>query len=251
MTNEFAFLSPGNYRSTTLDCAQALKLNNSNVKAYYRSSTALYQLDQIDKAQNACEKGLFLDPENKPLKDNLSRITARKATLEKVAARKKEDENIRRRKELVLRTALMARTIRMRKTEKAPDMEDAHVHLEPDPLSPASAVVFPCLLLYPLDAQSDFIQQFHETNTINDHLKYILPLPWDTSSVYKINSVVCYMETSTGGLIQVGKKMSLLSILSGGQVEVVDELVKIFVIPKEKSQAWLEEFKYRKNPTGS
>lgn len=240
----------GNYKSTTLDCAQALKLNPNNIKAYFRSSTALFRLDKLDEAQNACEKGLYLDPANKPLNDNLSEISARRSVLEKVAARRKEEENVRQRKELVLRTALMARNIRLRKTDKAPDMEDAHICLDPDPLSPASSLVFPCIFLYPTDAQSDFIKSFHETNTITDHLQYILPLPWDTAAAYKINSILCYMET-TSGLIQVGKKMSLHDILSGGKVEIVDELVKIFVVPKERSQAWIQEFKQKKGLTGS
>jgi hypothetical protein len=37
-----------------------------------------------------------------------------------------------------------------------------------------------------------------------------------------------------------------LQILSGGKVEVVDELVKIFVVPLSKTGAFIAEMKARK-----
>ncbi|KAI5310508.1 hypothetical protein KEM55_006114 [Ascosphaera atra] len=235
-----------NYRSTTLDCAQALKINPRNVKAYYRSSTALFRLDKLDEAEDACNRGLALDPENKSLKLNAEKITKRKAYVAELAAKKKKEEDERNRKALTLKTALRARMIRTRETAQPPDLEDAVMHLEPDPLSPQSSVVFPCVFLYPLEAQSDFIKAFHETQTIADHLAYIFPLPWDTKGEYTPEKVDCYMETVTGGLIKAGKKLSLLRILSGGKVEVVDDIVTINVVPIAKASRFIEEFKARK-----
>ena len=54
------------------------------------------------------------------------------------------------------------------------------------------------------------------------------------------------METVTGGLIKVGKKLPLLQVLSGGKVEVVDELVRIIVVPRGKTAKFVEDFKARK-----
>ena len=131
-------------------------------------------------------------------------------------------------------------------TTQPPDMEDARIHLSPDAVSPESALVFPVILLYPLHAQSDFIKAFSETDTIPQHLEYIFPLPWDNSHEYTIGNVEFYMETITGGLIKVGKNMSLLRVLSGGKVEVVDGLVKINILLKDKASKWIEEIKARK-----
>jgi hypothetical protein len=97
-----------------------------------------------------------------------------------------------------------------------------------------------------MDAQSDFIKGFSELHSIVDHLEYIFPLPWDTKKEYTINNVECFMQTVTGGLIKAGKKLPLLQILSGGKVEVVDELVKIFVVPLSKTGAFIAEMKARK-----
>lgn len=236
-----------NYRSTTLDCAQALKVNPRNVKAYYRSSLALLSLDKIAEATDTVARGLAIDPDNKSLQQVSEKITARKAVLDKITARKQKEEETKEKEKQLLNTALQARSIRVRRTEAKPDMEDAKIALTPDPLSPESTLVFPVMVLYPMDAQTDFIKAFSEMDCINDHLEYLLPLPWDTKQEYRSATVVdCYMETVTGGLIKVGKKLPLLQVLSGGKVEVVDELVRIVVVPRGKTERFVEEFKARK-----
>ncbi|EED21120.1 TPR repeat protein [Talaromyces stipitatus ATCC 10500] len=235
-----------NYRSTTLDCAQALKVNPRNVKAHYRSSMALLALDKLAEATDTVTRGLAIDPDNKSLHQVSEKICARKSILDKIAARKAAEEETKRKEKQLLSTALQARTIRVRRTDAKPDMEDAKIALTPDPLSPESTLVFPVMFLYPMDAQTDFIKAFGEMDCINDHLEYLLPLPWDMKQEYQLETVNCYMETITGGLIKVGKKLPLLQVLSGGKVEVVDELVKIVVVPKGKEKRFIEEFKARK-----
>ena len=175
-----------------------------------------------------------------------SKIAERKDYVERLAAKRKAEEEAMRKQKMVLSTALRARQIRTRKTNQPPEMEDAGIKLVPDPLSPESTVEFPAVFLYPMDAQSDFIKAFSEMHSIADHLDYIFPLPWDTKKEYSINNVDCFMETVTGGLIKAGKKVPLLQILSGGKVEVVDELVTVFVVPTSKSSAFISEMKARK-----
>lgn len=53
------------------------------------------------------------------------------------------------------------------------------------------------------------------------------------------------METINGGLIKVGKNMSLLGILGAKKVEVVDGVVKVNVLLKGKAGKWIEEVKAR------
>lgn len=235
-----------NYRSTTLDCASALKLNPKNVKAFYRSSTALYALDKIPEAQDAAVRGLTLDPENKPLQQTAAKINERKAALDRIAAKKKAEADNLQKETQLLSVALKARQIRTRKTAQPPEMEDATIRLTPDPLSPESTLEFPAVLLYPVDAQSDFIKGFSEMTSVVDHLEYIFPLPWDEKKEYTIDNVECFMETVSGGLIKAGKKLPLLQILSGGKVEVVDELVTIYVVPLSKTGRFIAEMKARK-----
>lgn len=113
-------------------------------------------------------------------------------------------------------------------------------------LDPSSTLSFPVILLYPTHSQSDFIKACSEKEKLAEHLDYIFPLPWDEKHEFTPESVEAYMETSAGGLIKVGKKMSLGKVLGSGKPEIIDGLVTISVVPKALSAGWIEEFKKRK-----
>lgn len=169
------------------------------------------------------------------------KVHAERNRKEGVERKKREQEKI------TLAAALKARGIRLQGSQKPPDLEDATIHLSPDPLSPKSMLVFPVILLYPTHAQSDMIKKFAEKDPIIDHLSYIFPLPWDNKGEYKVASVDCYMDTISGGMIKVGKKLSLLQALTSGKTEIVDGLVRINVVPTALAGRWIEEVKKRKS----
>ncbi|EHK99413.1 putative Hsp70/Hsp90 co-chaperone CNS1 [Glarea lozoyensis 74030] len=186
------------------------------LKNYRQSAKALLALGKIEEADDACAKGLSVDEGNVALKGVAREII-------------KKNEEITRRKKI-----------------EAEQMEDAKIQLTPDPTDPTSTISFPTILLYPLHLESDFIKAFNELEPISHHLSYILPLPWDLKHEYTPANVECYIETTTGGLLKVGKKATLLKVLTAENVEVVDEVVKIFVVPKAKAPAWIQEFKTKK-----
>ncbi|KPM36422.1 hypothetical protein AK830_g10158, partial [Neonectria ditissima] len=150
------------------------------------------------------------------------------------------------RRAMLLKAALRARNIPTRTTAQPPDMEDARLELVPDADDPRSTLSFPAVLLYPLHLESDFIKAFNETQTLEDHLAYVFPLPWDREGAYTPAGVECYVETSEGGLLKMGKRLSLLKVLGTGKVEVVDEVVRIFVVPRAKADAWVKEHKAKR-----
>lgn len=235
-----------NFRSCTQDCASALRINGKNLKAFYRSAKALLALSKITEADDACARGLAVDPDNKSLQAVAKEIIKKNELA--AAAKKKglEREARRRQEEITLKAALKARGIKTRKTAQPPEMEDAKIELLPDPIDPSSTLSFPAVLLYPLHLESDFIKSFNETEILGDHLSYIFPLPWDKERLYTPSGVECYMETVTGGLVKVGRKVSLLKVLSSGNIEIVDEVVKMFVVPKSKADEWVQDFKKKK-----
>lgn len=243
-----AHLGLKNYRSCILDCGAVLRINNKNTKALYRSAKALLALGRIKEADDACAKGLELAGDDKALLVLAGEILKKNEEIE--AKRKKEVERLVREKneERILKTSLAAREITLRMTDKPPEMEDAKIELVPDALDPINSTLsFPVLLLYPLAAESDFIKSFNEMDTVGQHLEYILPLPWDVKGEYRDGKVVeCYVEKKKGSLIKVGRKVTLLKVLSGG--EVVDGVVSIYVVPKQKAAGWIEGWK-RKNVT--
>lgn len=229
-----------------MDCAEVLKINSNNVKAYYRSASALLALEKVHEAIDVCYRGLQIDPTNTALQKLSDKVQAR-VKVKNAQDQKKRAEAARlRREKAVLYAAIKSRNINMRGTAKPPDMDDADIHLSPDPLSPKSTLVFPVILLYPMHNQSDFIKVFAEKDPIVDHLTYIMPLPWDARGEYSVDTVDCYMDTVSGGLVKVGKKKSLLEALSDQKTEVVDGLVKIHVVPTKLALSWIEEVKRKK-----
>lgn len=239
-----------NHRSCWLDCAAALALNPRNLKAWYRGAKALLAVGRVQEASDACAGGLAVDADNGPLAAVARGIEAKvEAAREKAAgeARKKAEAAAR---EAALREALESRNIRVRDSAKPPDMGDARLELVEDAQGEGgeggATLTFPAVLLYPAHYESDFIKAFSERETLMQHFGYVFPLPWDREGEYSANGVECFMETVSGGLVRVGKKVALLKVLSMDNVEVVDGVVKIYVVPKAKAEGWVKEFKEAK-----
>lgn len=245
LTNAFVPFLAENYGSCNRDCAATLRLNPRNVKAWYRSASACLALDKLPEAEDACSRGLDVDAENKALQLLAAKIAKRKSHVAEVERKRQEREERKRREAATLGHALKSRGIPTRSTTKAPEMEDAEVRLA-DPLDAASTLSIPAILLYPLHHQTDLIKSFPEDESVGMHLQYIMPLPWDEGHEYMPETVECYIETISGGLIKAGKKVALLRILASGKIEIVDGLLKIHVLPKAKAAAWIEDFKKNK-----
>ncbi|KAM0699652.1 hypothetical protein Q7P36_000655 [Cladosporium allicinum] len=234
-----------NYGSCNRDCASTLKLNPRNVKAWYRAASSCLALDKLPEALDAAECGLKFDPSSKPLEAIQLRIAKRIQSVADLEKWRKEREERASREKSNLKFALRSRGILTRSTPNPPDMEDSAISLA-DVNDPKSVLSFPVIFLYPLEAQSDFVKACAEDETLGDHLEYILPPPWDQDGEYAPEETECYMETVSGGLIKAGKKLILLKLLSGGKIEVTDDLVKVNVVPKKKAATFIEEFKKRK-----
>lgn len=235
-----------NFRSVWLDCTAALRLDPRNVKAYYRASRALLRVDRVNEAEDLCTRGLAFDAENKALRAVEVDIAKRAEQLDAKRKREEERRATEAHRAMLLKAALSARGIPTRSTAKPPDMEDAKVQLVPDPDDPRSRLAFPALLLYPVHFETDLIKSFEETHSLEDHLGYVFPLPWDKEGAYRLSNVSCYVETRDGSLLKMGKKASLLKMLSTGKVEVVDDVVRIFVLPLDKAHEWIVKFKEQK-----
>ncbi|ROW04526.1 hypothetical protein VMCG_04994 [Cytospora schulzeri] len=235
-----------NHRSCWLDCAAALNLNPRNVKAWYRSARALLAVGRVEEADDACAGGLSVDGDNVALRAVARDIIARaEEQTRRIEAENRAKATVQRRAAF-LYGALRARGIKVRRSNRPPDMGDAKLELVPDPEDVKSTLSFPTVILYPTHLESDFIKAFNERESLMQHFGYVFPLPWDKEGEYSANNVECFMETMTGGLVKVGKKVQLVKVLCLDSVEVVDGVVKIFVVPKAKAEAWVKEFKAAK-----
>lgn len=204
-------------------------------------------MGRVAEAGDACAGGLSVDAGNAALRAVREEVAAKAAE----QARRAEAEGARRREErrraAALRAALEARGVRVRRTARPPDMGDARLEFVEDPEDPAGGTLsFPAVILYPAHLESDFIKAFSERESLMQHFGYVFPLPWDKEGEYSAGGVECFMETAAGGLVKVGKKVPLLKALSLDSVEVVDGVVRIYVVPRAKAAAWVGEFKAAK-----
>lgn len=253
LTNRaLANLNLQNYGACVRDCGAALRLNNKNVKAYYRSASALLALDKIVDAQDAINYCLSVDPENKPAEALAAKIDARKDYLAKLAKQRREREEREKRELVTLQWGLKARGYAVKMTANRPaDVEDAQLSLE-DPLDASSELTLPVLLLYPTAGQTDLLKAVSENHALQQHLNYILPLPWDEKAEFGDGdgaAVDLFADTVSGGMVKVGKKVPLREVLAGGKVVIADGLWRVYVVPKAKVGGWIEEVKKRKGRT--
>ncbi|KAH8765498.1 hypothetical protein F5883DRAFT_604856 [Diaporthe sp. PMI_573] len=235
-----------NYRSCWLDCGAALRLNPRNVKAWYRSARALLAVGRVQEADDACAGGLSVDGDNASLRAVARDIVARAEELDRQAQAAAGEKRTLQRRAQFLAGALKERNITVRASKTPPDMGDARLELVPDPEDLNSTLSFPAVLLYPVHYESDFIKAFNEREALVQHFGYVFPLPWDREGEYGANTVECFMETAAGGLVKVGKKVPLVKVLSLDSVEVVDGVVKIYVVPRGKADSWVKSFKETK-----
>ncbi|KAI4212018.1 MAG: hypothetical protein LQ351_005200 [Letrouitia transgressa] len=260
-----------NYRSTLNDTSHVLTFFPRNIKAHYRSALALLALQRLPEAHDICTRGIALtsppspslpsssttttttDPpptsrQQAPFLVLLSHISAAQSDAQaKSIAHAARSARLLQEKR-TLHAALLARGIKTCSTPKPPDLEDAAVHLSPDPVDPSSELRFPVLFLYPLHSQSDFAKSVSEKEVLGVLWEEeMLPLPWDERAEYRAKEVEMYAEkeSSGKGMVKVGRRATVLGFLGDGKVEVVDGMVRVFMVPKARAREWVESMKAR------
>ncbi|KAG0232055.1 hypothetical protein BGW42_008488 [Actinomortierella wolfii] len=236
-----------NYRRVLTDCAAALKLNPKNVKALYRSAKALAALEMYPEAIDCCEHALVNEPDNKLVQEEKKRIQAEYDVKEAKRKAKEERERKIREQKLKIEGALEKRGI---KTASTPGYTKNHPH-DIQLNDETGEISIPTFFLYPEHNESDFVQAFHEHDTVGEQLAEIFyePAPWDPQHKYRPETVEIYFETEDAGgnvgLMKVGLKVKLITILKHQKHVLKDQLARLIVVPKEDSQwkkDWLAKY---------
>jgi len=252
----------GNYRSSLLDCRLALKDMPNHFKAIDRAVECCIKLNRHKECMEWCDKGLevikseSLD-EEKLKKMQSSRAQAEKRFREAERNKRKEEAAIKKAKaeEQKLISAIQSRGIQIKRTS-APKQEETNslVNMSDiEPCHPAAlqkkvklmtiennnVLVWPVLFLYPEYGETDFIEEFTELNTINDHLELMFdqsePAPWDKDRKYSSSkNINVYFEDARcearPKLVHVDTNMSLLSVLSSTEYPGVTAGTPAFVL---------------------
>ncbi|KAI9102803.1 hypothetical protein DFS34DRAFT_610615 [Phlyctochytrium arcticum] len=239
-------LELGNYRRALNDCAEAIKRDTTNVKAYYRSVKAFAALDKIVEALEFCRRGLEVDPENTALESEQEKLEKRAVVLQKKKEREERAAMEERAREVLLSRHIKSLGInvvssRMSVSDQSkasftqllqPLQGDHKVTIAED-----GSFAWPVTFVYPEHAQTDLIASFHEDDTLHDHLQIMFGderPPWDTASTYVPDNIQVFFEAEKDNepkrLLRVGNKIPLSAILQHPEYKVVDGMCHFIVL---------------------
>jgi hypothetical protein len=182
-------LKKRNFREVRKDCLEALRLEPTNIKAWYRAAKAMFSLKKYKECGKFAMGGLRADRRNQPLRRLLrdaARLEAERAEAERAAAFQREAEAV----EAELLEAAIGRSgarivpylfESMGKYGVAPSLEGE---------GETARLQWPLLLLYDEHSQSDILQSVDSDTLLNDVIATVLPeggpfAPWDEERAYE------------------------------------------------------------------
>lgn len=257
-----------NYRRCINDCKSALMLDATHAKSAFRAGKAYLATDHIGEAVEILKYAQTLFPESKDpasrpvqaqaIDSLLETVLKRQSHLEMVEAKRKAAAELKETKFRNLQASLDAHnfTVLMTSSKHNDEEEndnkllpnDSKISLQ-DPLNPASTLFLPLLFLYPLEMQSDIVQQAEADSILSDHIAQLFESnpPWfqlnpeKHSRDYAVKNLVVYAQTRAGGLVKVGKDSSIDKVLSlkSPQIPIIDGVARFYIVPKNRAQEWL------------
>ncbi|KAK2725236.1 hypothetical protein QYM36_001623, partial [Artemia franciscana] len=218
----------GNYRSSLSDCQEAVKLKKDYKKAILRAAQCCQKLSRFEEGNEWCDRGLTLDRTD----EQLIQIRAQLAKEKSIKDRDRRKADIAERKlqasHKTILAAIKNRGIQVHGDLSMESLEPCHpaainkgVHLEGETL------VWPVLFMYPEYGETDFIAEFHENTTFQDHLQVIFgpesePAPWDAEKKYTVDKLRVYFEDrKTNTLLHVPLIKRLNEILTNQRYCVI------------------------------
>lgn len=236
-----------NYRRCIEDCKRAMQIDELNVKACFRAGQAFLAVDRLEEARKILEYGLSKDAENKPIRDTLAEVERKELLIEEQSKKKKRLADEKKLIEQNLSLAIKLRGIEVIHSLRPTEFLDGAVLKLEDPMDVESQLVFPAMILYPTIDEFDYVAEVGELTEPADLLRMLLDRPkeWFADPKRKnfnLKSLQCYLETSTGGLVKIGKKAAINSALMAEKVKapLFDNGLRLYVVPKEEFEDWVQ-----------
>ena len=223
------------------DCEAALKINPKNIKACFRMASALISLNKLDEAEEACKLGLTFTTEKSHFELLLKRIINKRATKSELKKYEQEMVVVRQLEKEFLDSILSQRGVKRRETDAKPDLGKGKLKFIQNSLDSTNDLGIPMMVFYPIHEKVDLIEQFNETGNLEECMETVFPLPWDMKDQYTTETVAGFLETWEGNVIQWPEGLTLEYFLYGSenrQVEIVDDHLKMYLVPKKKIRAW-------------
>lgn len=248
----------GNYGKAVADCRRALQLQPMNAKHWYRAARAMSEISKLEEAKACIENARQLLPTHTQIEALEKKIVEKIATRDRRLREMKEREEKEKLEKRKLAIATQARGFNVRGGFKRPDGRGLEFE---EPGNVATQLTIPIVAVYytegadlsrtgqPGGPESDLVERVPESATVGDTLREVLsvPLPWDQRKDFAmLAGVEVYAETETSGLVKAGVKVSLLELLGGGKVVLVDGVLALYIVPKRLNKTFIEAWKKQK-----
>lgn len=280
-----------NYGMVLKDCSAALEINPESVKAFFRSSKALFALKRFVEAIDCCDHALLHDAKNEEVKKLRTQIEKKKGEEERKEKEKIERERREKEIKLTLNKAFLARGLWIETSTKPPE-NPTPVHFDPESIKGTQSandipltqntwrspdpirtpIVFPVIFFYPQYRQSDMISHFHEDTTLQAHLEMMFSgsvetrMPWDSKGDYIHTKLNLIATTKQKRILRIGKGLTLREAIDqcardpdpstqqqrDGMI-LQDGCLSFFIFPKggEAEKEWITNFKAERDSTSS
>ena len=210
-----------NWGHVRKEATRALAFEESNVKAWYRLAKAHQGLQQWEQAGDAIDRGLGYDPENRELRKLQTLLTerVRKARQQRQQRERARAERVAKVKEvwrhakesnIKLGRVNLVSTVTDDEEDDDEQQDEArwHQHLPNSGALPrkiSGEWYWPCMFLYPSHRQSDFVQEFAESDMLAVRMAQMFPeledsptgetsMPWDFNNEFVCSNLAVYFE---------------------------------------------------------
>jgi len=219
----------GNNRTALNDATQALKHKPDHMKALLRCATSCFDLEKYDDCVTWCDTGLKIDETEKKLIDLKKKSAHQKKQQERDTRKNDMRERKTNNKQQQLIDAIQERRIniesssgRMSKSQAVERLvlrDNGSPHNGKLYLDQNNMLHWPVYFLYPQYSKSDFIEDFNENNTFEDHVGLMFGegyVPeWDKQQQYVPQNIEVYFEDQERNkLILVDGTLTLREVLS-------------------------------------
>ncbi|XP_052685420.1 tetratricopeptide repeat protein 4-like [Crassostrea angulata] len=215
-----------NYRSALQDAIIARKFKPDHMKAIVRGAQCCMEMKKYAEASLWSDLGLAIEETNTVLLE----IRQKAEKLRSIQEKEKRKEEAKERKELAehkkLITAIKSRGIRL--AGLADKGYDPLLFTNVELHNPSGAKVYvdaentlhwPVLFMYPEHTQTDYIEDFNENHTFEDHIFHMFgpdvpPASWDLDKKYKPENLLIYYEDKEKTTLhQISPSCTLLEAL--------------------------------------
>lgn len=218
-----------NYRSAYRDAKEAIKIDSKFLKALHTAAKCALKLKDYDLCGEHCSQILTQTSGDKQILALQKQAIQEKRISERnLRLQKQKGKNGDEKRKKVLE-AIKKLNINVEESNLFQD-EQYQVHLEE-----SDQLVWPVIIVYPENGQTDFIEKVSEMSTLEEHMHVIFEEPpaWDKSQRYRPENVNAFFNSrDENKFLMIDMRKSIREILQHKEVHIKQGTIMMFIVVK-------------------